>query len=159
MLRHAEAEQDGPSDAERALAERGHRDARECGAWLAGEGVAPDAALVSAALRARETWQEVCAGGGYDATLAVVDRGLYQAGPDAALDLVRLTDDEVGTLVVVGHNPTMQMLCLLLDDGEGTLDPSDDVPPCTAVVFEIEGPWGSLGSQGARSVARQVPGD
>ena len=36
-----------------------------------------------------------------------------------------MTDEAVGTLVVVGHNPTVGMLAQLLDDGEGPPDAVD----------------------------------
>ena len=38
LVRHAKAEAYGPSDAERALTERGHAEAHEAGRWLAARG-------------------------------------------------------------------------------------------------------------------------
>lgn len=156
MLRHAKAEDAGGSDLERRLTERGRLDAHACGRWLAAMGVAPDLALVSAAARTQETWSAVCDGGRYDASLGQVEPGLYDGGPEAVLESIRLVDEEVSALVVVGHNPTMQLLSLLLDDGTGVLDPSADFPTCTAVVFDVDAPWDRVGSQTARATARQV---
>jgi len=159
VMRHAKAEQDGPTDFERPLAERGHRDAADAGRWLAGQGIAPDHALVSAALRTRETWAAVAEGASW--TLEPeVDRGLYAAGPETALDLICLTPDEVGTLVVVGHNPTMAYLAQLLDSGEG--DPAvpealaGGFPTCAVAVFSYDGPWAGLGAGAADLVAAYV---
>ena len=73
-------------------------------------GVEPDAALVSDALRTQQTWQQVAAGAGWDEGIAVFSEGLYAAGTDTAFDLLRAVADDVRTLVVIGHNPTMGSL-------------------------------------------------
>lgn len=153
VMRHAKAEDSGPSDAERALAERGHRQAQATGRWLAEQGVVPDAALVSSARRTQETWRSLCDGAGFDAAVAAIEPGLYSAGPDSALDLVRLVDEDVTTLLVVGHNPTMEMVAMMLDDGAGELDPSAGYPTAALTVFELSGRWADLGHQGARALA------
>ena len=49
VMRHAKAEQTGPTDLERPLSPQGREDAAAAGAWLADRGVVPGAALVSAA--------------------------------------------------------------------------------------------------------------
>ena len=64
-------------------------------------------------------------GAGWSVT-PVVDDGLYSAGPDTALDLMRDTPAEARSLVVIGHNPTVAYLAQMLDDGEG--DPAVGVP-------------------------------
>lgn len=160
VMRHAKAEQDGTTDFDRRLAERGERDARAAGAWLAAQGVEPDAALVSAAVRTHQTWEAVAEGAGWDADVASYDEALYAAGPESALDLVRGVDDDVRTLVVVGHNPTVAYLAQLLDDGEGDEDASAEMvvgyPTSATTVLEVEGDWEDLDEAGARVVAFHV---
>ena len=63
VMRHAKAEQSGPSDFERQLSDRGTVDATEAGQWLANRGVEPHQALVSAAVRTQQTWEAVNEGG------------------------------------------------------------------------------------------------
>jgi phosphohistidine phosphatase len=58
-MRHSKAEQSGPSDFERELTDRGVLDATEAGQWLASRGIEPDQALVSSAVRTRQTWEAV----------------------------------------------------------------------------------------------------
>src|SRR5262249_12989468 len=118
VIRHAKAEQSGPTDFERQLTDRGVADATELGQWLAGRCVEPDHALVSSAVRAQQTWEAVNDGGGWDLE-GTSDDVLYEAGTESALDVIRETEDAYSTLVVVGHNPTMASLATLLDDGEG----------------------------------------
>ena len=56
VMRHAKAEQHGPSDFDRHLADRGVEEGSMAGRWLVEQGFEPDHVLVSAALRTRETW-------------------------------------------------------------------------------------------------------
>lgn len=155
VMRHAKAEQSGPTDFDRPLADRGHRDAVAAGEWLTGTSFEPEYALVSAALRTRETWASVAEGAGWDLD-ADFDRGLYAADNDAALDLVREIDDEVQRLIVIGHNPTMASLAQLLDDGDADSELADQLfagyPTSAVAVFEYDGSWADLDEGTARLV-------
>jgi phosphohistidine phosphatase len=149
VMRHGKAEATGPSDRERALARRGHADAGEAGRWLRDQGVAPDAALVSDALRAQQTWAAVAEGAGWDLE-PELSSSLYAAEPDAAIDLVRETDPGATTLVVIGHNPTMAYVAELLDDGEGEADATTALitrgfPTSGLAVFTVPGEWTAVG--------------
>jgi len=59
LLRHAKAEAEAASgdDFDRPLAARGRREAQAVAEHLAGLGLRPDVAVVSPALRTRETWE------------------------------------------------------------------------------------------------------
>jgi phosphohistidine phosphatase len=159
VMRHAKAEQSGPTDYERELSDRGVVDATEAGQWLANRGVEPDQALVSAAVRTEQTWEAVDQGGGWDLE-ATLDEVLYEAGTETALDLVRDTDDHVRTLVVVGHNPTMASLAALLDDGAGDDEAGNEMalgfPTSALVVFSYDGDWSDLDEASASVVAFHV---
>jgi len=158
-MRHAKAEQSGPSDFERELSDRGVADATEAGRWLASRGVEPDQALVSAAVRTQQTWEAVNEGGGWDLEGTFED-ALYEAGTESALDLVRETDPGISTLVVVGHNPTMASLATLLDDGEGDDEAGNEVatgfPTSAMAVLEYDGDWADLDEASASVVAYHV---
>lgn len=159
VMRHGKAEQMGPTDFDRALADRGHADAREAGGWLADQGFAPDHALVSAALRTRETWDALADGGGW-ALEAELDRGLYSAEPDTAIDLLGQVDPAVRRLVVIGHNPTMAYLAQLLGDGAAPEAPEQMVaggfPTSALAVFAYDGAWADLAEGSARLVTQHV---
>lgn len=164
VLRHAQAEPTAASDADRPLTAGGLAAARATGDWLAGVGVRVGppggVALVSAALRARQTYDAVAAAAGWEGG-ATHDPGLYSAGPDAALDLVRAVEKDVTDLVLVGHNPTMGYLAQLLDDGEGDQEATTALatrgfPPCAAAVLGLDGPWAGLTPGGARLAAFHV---
>lgn len=160
VVRHAQAEQHAGTDSERALTREGRDASRDVGAWLVRRGVRPDGALVSTATRTRETWAAICEGGGYDESVAAFERGLYSGGPESALDLVRLTDPAVRTLVLIGHNPTIGWLALGLDDGSTEVlgQAATGYPAAAVTVFELPGEWADLDEQGGRAVAYHVGG-
>ncbi len=154
LMRHAHARHAGPSDLERELTSAGLDASAEAGRWLRELGSKPEHALVSAAVRTRQTWQAVVEATGWELE-ASFDEGLYTSGPDTALDLVRAVPDEVTSLVVLGHNPTMGHLAQLLDDGE--CDPelassalAHGYPPGAVSVFCVAGSWAELEVGGAR---------
>ncbi|MGN0063114.1 MAG: SixA phosphatase family protein [Nocardioides sp.] len=162
VMRHAKAESTAASDFERALAPTGTAAAREAGAWLAAQGVRPDAVLVSAALRTRETWAAVRDSAGWSVE-ADETHALYTASPESALDLVRQQPSEVRELLLVGHNPTVAMLANLLEDGEGDDDATsaltlEGYPPGTLTVFDVEGGWSDLRFSTATLRAHHVGG-
>lgn len=159
VMRHAKAEQAARNDFERALTERGRADAEAAGAWLADQGWVPDHGLVSAALRTRETFECVAAGGDFSLE-PELDRTLYAAGPDSVLDLVRLVPADAQAVLVIGHNPTMASLAQLLDDGTGDADAmtemSGDFPTGALALFEYDGAWADLSWTGCRLAAFHV---
>jgi phosphohistidine phosphatase len=159
VIRHSKAEQSADTDHERGLLDRGRADATAAGQWLAGQGVVPDHALVSAATRAMETWAALVSGAGWDLEPSV-DEGFYAAGPETALDLLRRTPAEARVLVVVGHNPTIAHLAQLLDDGEGDPEASNAMasgfPTSAVAVFEYDGAWADLDLTSARLTSFHV---
>ena len=163
IMRHAKAEPTAPSDHERALAERGQHDAEAAGRWLGEQGIAPDAALVSDAVRTRQTWAQVATGAGWDDGVADFSEALYAAGADSAFDLLRETGAGVSTLVVIGHNPTMAYVAELIDDGDGDDEATTGMvtrgfPTSALAVFTVEGPWSELGPGTGRLEAFHVGG-
>ncbi len=156
LMRHARAGHANATDFDRPLAETGVGDAMNAGLWFAELGLTPDVALVSAAARAAATFSAVAMGAGWSVG-AQLDRGLYTADEQTALDLVRLVDESARTLVVVGHNPTIATLAHLLDDGEGepraAMAMAGGFTPASAAVFEYDGGWSGLDYAGARLAA------
>lgn len=117
LLRHAKSDRPaGVPDRERPLNGRGRRAAPAVGAHLAGEGSAPDLALVSPARRTQETWEAVAAILGAPQARTVPE--IYEAPWTDILAAVRAAPDEVTTLMVVGHNPGVSDLAGTLA-GEG----------------------------------------
>lgn len=152
-MRHAKAEPFASTDHARVLTERGHADAVATGAWLAEVGAVPDHAVVSTAVRARETWTDVAKGAGSEAE-TVLDEGLYHGGVDAALESLRGVSEDFRRVILVGHNPTAAYLVHMLDDGEGDDEAISGMlrgfPPSAVVVFDVGVPWSDLGTEVGR---------
>lgn len=106
LLRHAKSDWGaGASDHERPLNDRGVRAATAIGRFLATTGRAPERVLTSSAVRARTTAERAIASGRWDTDLVVLDE-LYLPSVDGVLAAVAEHGDDVGTLMVVGHEPT-----------------------------------------------------
>lgn len=146
LIRHAKALPDAPSDVQRRLAGRGRRDAAAAGEWLAGLGIVPDLVVVSPATRAQETWDAIAP------SLAVkvrrTDNRIYDNTVRDLRDVITETEDDVETLVLVGHNPSMHGLAITLSDGDG--DPAaelgvrTDYPTCGVAIFDVADSWSDL---------------
>jgi phosphohistidine phosphatase len=120
LLRHAKAETPGEMlDFERRLAPSGVADAGAVGSWLAEQGLRPDLVICSAATRTRQTWQYASAAlaaahPGAPSPEIRYEQGLYDGGRTEVIDLLRAVPDSVRTVLVVGHNPTMSDVSILL---------------------------------------------
>jgi len=156
LLRHAQAQQDarGPDEL-RALTEVGRHQARWVGQALATAGFEPEVALVSSAVRTRETWQLLAEAFEHEVDADVRDE-LYSATPGTVLELLRGVDERVRSVLVVGHEPTIsRSACLLAseDSNESYVDRVTlGIPTATLAVLELPGPWARLDPQGARLV-------
>lgn len=115
LLRHAKSTWDDTvaRDFDRPLNAKGHRAALAVGREMKALGLAFDAVIASPALRVKETLTEVASGYGEPLTPAF-DQRIYLAATATLLDIVRACDDGVERLLLVGHNPGMECLALLL---------------------------------------------
>jgi phosphohistidine phosphatase len=115
LFRHAKAErsQPGERDHGRVLAARGREDAPKLGAYMVRHGLIPDAVIVSTSARTRETWDRAATAFA-PAPPATAEERLYDAGPHAILQVVQKTNNRIGTLLVVGHNPGLHELAVML---------------------------------------------
>ena len=114
LLRHAKAVPgNGLDDSDRPLDERGRDAAKRMGRYLAKRGVRPELVLCSPSVRTRETLELVCAALG-GALEALYEDALYLAGEDALLERLEELSDDVASVMLVGHNPGVAELALLL---------------------------------------------
>jgi phosphohistidine phosphatase len=143
VMRHAKTgELPGGPDFDRALTERGRRDAAAAGRWLRVSGLQPDAVLCSPARRTRQTWLAVQAELGAAepgrAAAAQFDEQLYAAHAAAVQEIIAVTSPDVTTLLCVGHNPAMADLA-----AEATGQPLE-FPTAAIAVALLPGPWAAV---------------
>ncbi|TFD33427.1 SixA phosphatase family protein [Cryobacterium cryoconiti] len=139
LLRHAKSDWEGrQADLDRPLAARGLRQAPRAGARLAGLIHRIDLALVSPAVRARETWDLVAAELPEVPPTRIDDR-VYAATAGQLLAVVLALPDEAHSVVLVGHNPGFEDLAARLTGTEVAL------PTSALAVIAWDGSWTSAG--------------
>jgi phosphohistidine phosphatase len=157
LIRHAKAET-GRIDIERELAPRGRRDAITIGAYLAALDLKPDRVLVSPAARAGQTWAEASTAltGIADPQ---VDERIYDNTTQSLLSAIR-DSGEAQTLVLVGHNPSMETLALLLSsksaDPEAMAELAAGYATSGVAVFDVAGGFAETTPSTARLVRFHV---
>lgn len=139
LVRHAEAAPALVSDVDRPLTERGAAEAAGVGDWLAERGVAPDAVVVSPALRTRQTWERLAAALP-GAPQPALDPRLYRNTLDDYLDVVRDTDAGAAVLLLVGHAPSVAGLAAELLGG-----PAPSFSPGGRALLALEVDWADAG--------------
>jgi phosphohistidine phosphatase len=133
LLRHAKSSwKSGVPDHDRPLARRGRRAAKAIRRHLQEEGIEPELVLCSTARRAVETQERIePALGSSDVR---IERDLYGAGSDALLDRLRSVPDDVGSVMLIGHNPGLQLLALDLARPAAERDELEEKFPTAALV-------------------------
>lgn len=110
LWRHADAE-DGVVDMERELTAKGRKQAVAVGGWLAARMPAEARVLVSPAARAQQT------AAGLDRSFETVDAIRPGADPTEILGAADWPDAS-GTVLIVGHQPTLGEVASMLLFGE-----------------------------------------
>lgn len=173
LLRHAKSAWPEVPDHDRPLARRGRRDAPAIGRWLRDAGLPPDQVLCSTARRASETWQLTRAGLGTGPPVSFDDR-VYQASAEQLLELIRRISPETRTLLVVGHDPAVPELALLLAAAAPSAGGSArngtalsvmvdrmraKFPTAAVALFEFTGDWDQVTPGSARLTCFMTPRD
>lgn len=115
--------------------------------------------MCSTARRTRQTWDLVS--DELDATTPVTpDARLYQASNGEWLGVVRDIPAHIRTLILVGHNPGVQDLVLMLTseaDGYALEQTRTEFPTSAIAVLCLPGPWSGLEPRAARLTEMVVP--
>lgn len=154
LLRHGKSSWKDRSlpDSDRPLNDRGRRAAALVGEYLHREEIRPGLILCSTARRARETLAGLQTVLG-DGVPALVEEALYLAEPEALLRRLNGVDDSVPSVMVIGHNPGLQELTLVLagDGGDPRNRIASKYPTAALAVLRAAVPrWRDLRPGGAR---------
>jgi len=145
-------------DHDRPLSKRGRRDAETMARNLASRGGKPDLGLCSTAARARATLAPLLER--LKPKRVLLDRDLYLAPGSALLEYLRKTDEDVGTALLVGHNPGLHELALLLADPESPVELpplSGKFPTGALASFRFAPAWSRLKPRAATLIAYVTP--
>ena len=166
ILRHAKSSWDDPklSDHARPLNARGRKSAAAMRRAMLDLGLAPDVVLVSSArrtlqtLEALEPWDE-------QPLIEPMDQ-LYLAGAAQLLDVLRDVSETVRSVLLIGHNPGLHDLAMLLvgssamaTDSPNILRLAEGYPTGALTEFSIPGLWSQLGEGGGRLLRFLAPRD
>jgi phosphohistidine phosphatase len=169
VLRHAKSSWDDPvlDDHERPLAPRGRRAVKLLGEYLRRQRIEPAQVLCSPARRTVETYDGVAPAGELH-----LEPELYLASGDDVLERLRRVPKSTPSVMVIGHNPAMQVLILRLTGANDKSKPLGDdtaqarldevqrkFPTGALATLTFDGPWSELLPGGAELVDFVRPRD
>ena len=166
LMRHAKSSWDDPklSDHARPLNARGRHAAAAMRQAMHELGLAPDIVLVSTArrtlqtLEALEPWD--------DTPLVEPMDALYLATAPQLLQALRGVAETARSVLLVGHNPGLHELAMLLVGAQGmglggsmTRRLAEGYPTGALAEFSVAGSWRTLGEGGGRLLRFLCPRD
>jgi phosphohistidine phosphatase len=147
LLRHAKSDRDtAVEDHERPLNRRGRETARRVGKRLPSALGTIDLVLCSPSLRTRQTAELVLAGFAIPPCI-LYEKALYLAGRAGLLRQLRGLDESLGAVLVIGHNPGLHELALVLaaaDSPDYAALAGGKFPTAVRASFMIDGAWADL---------------
>jgi len=163
LLRHAKTQADGPTDAARELAPKGQRQASHLAKSFVDNGVKPELALVSSAIRAQQTWKLAAAGKPKIKCPSQILDALYGASVADVLGVLRVVSPSLQTVVVVGHEPTMAACAAYLaakgSDETALAQVKVGLSTASWALLQSDYPWIEWGAKSARLLAVRRPQD
>ncbi len=144
LVRHAKANHSAEGgDQQRSLSDAGKIQAQKLGESLKAHLEQVDTVLLSPAVRAQETWQEMAQGAGLtEATMPKVKVRdvIYSGSPEQLLETVRL-ESEKETSLLVGHEPTISGLATQVVKEGGAGEVQTGMPTGSAVFVTASKDW------------------
>jgi phosphohistidine phosphatase len=144
VLRHGEAHNQAPTDAERELTDAGRAEVLRSASHL--QGVALDAIYASPYVRAQQTARLVHEVLGHAEPIRTVSWLTPDQSPDAVI--TQLDALGLASVLLVSHQPLVGTLLGLLEKGRA----SHEHPMGTASLAELEGEWPLAGLMTLKSL-------
>ena len=109
LIRHAKSSWDHPElkDLERPLIDSGIQKTGKIIQYLNKKDVAADLIISSPAVRALETARLIAQGIEYPPENIQIETAIYEAGVDDYFEVISHLSDEINTVMIFGHNPTI----------------------------------------------------
>jgi phosphohistidine phosphatase len=160
LFRHGKSDwSTGVDDYHRPLKDRGKRGAQRIGVWLAQQKMIPDLIVTSPAERALVSAQKACKAMGNGDEGIQRDRRIYAAGLDELLEVLGDCPSDAGRVMLVGHNPGLEVLLDWLTGGAVAV-PEDGklLPTATLARLQMPADWRALVAGCARLDSITRPG-
>ena len=109
IVRHAKSSWDdfSLSDHDRPLSKTGVRKTGHIIEYLQKKGIKPDLFMSSSALRAKTTAFQIAGGLGVPAEKVKIEKQLYHADADSIYSTLLDLPDDIDSVMLFGHNPTL----------------------------------------------------
>ena len=160
LLRHGKSSWSDSTlaDIDRPLAPRGERAARTLAKYIRRKRIRPALVLCSPALRTRQTLEAVEASLGKRCAVEVVPQ-LYAASEQELLERLQALPEPVTSVMLIGHNPGLHNLALLLASGGADLPQLEEKFPTGALATLVvhSESWTALSPGEAELVDYVVP--
>jgi phosphohistidine phosphatase len=163
VLRHAKSSWDDPGldDHERPLAPRGRRAVKVLAEHIRERGISPGQVLCSPSRRTIETLEGIALDGE-----PLIEGKLYTATGSEIVERLRQIPEEIESVMVIGHNPAMQMLVLRLASGRAAIGQDSNLaevqrkfPTGALATLALDCAWSELGPGRAQLTGLVRPKD
>jgi phosphohistidine phosphatase len=160
LLRHGKSSWSDSTlaDVDRPLAPRGERASKRIAKYMREKRIRPALVLCSPSLRTRQTLAAIDRSLGKACTVELVPQ-LYLASGRELFEQLRALPESVGSVMLIGHNPGLQNLALVLASGGADLPRLEGKFPTGALAtlaVDCEG-WAALKPGDAEIVDYVVP--
>ncbi len=155
IVRHAKSVPYGyDDDFHRDLTDRGIHDAEKISSKLKEMGISPDLIIASPATRTMHTAHIFIKNMGYEFSLIRQEPALYEGlTTQSFVDLLHELPENVQTVFVFGHNPTVYYLAYNLVKYFNS-----DMPTCSTVALDFPvDKWTDLSARGGQLAFQYVP--
>jgi phosphohistidine phosphatase len=134
FMRHAKSKEFAPeeSDFERSVSKKGYKDINTIGSYLKLRGVLPDLVLSSCALRAQQSTTALMEKLGYSGEITYLNQ-LYLTSPQEIIEILKIQDDDLEKLFIMGHHPYLTELVNQL-----SLEHISKIPSTGMVALEFD---------------------
>jgi len=135
LVRHAKSSwnDSGQSDFDRPLNNRGLKNAPEMGKRLSDNAYRVVNIISSPANRAISTAKIIAEEINFDIQNIVLNEHIYEASLGTLFKLIEQLDDQVNSVMLVGHNPGFTALCNYLSNAR-----IDNMPTCSIAQIKFE---------------------
>lgn len=150
LLRHGKSDwATNTTDFYRPLKNRGKRQVRSMGIWLAEKNLVPDIIISSPAVRALKSAEKIGKTMGLDPSIIYTEQRIYEAQLCDLLQVLSEITDTLQRILLVGHNPGLEELLKHLAGKQAVPRDGKLLRTATLAYLRLKHDWPSLGANDA----------
>lgn len=159
IMRHAKSDWNTgiAKDFDRPLNKRGNASAPKMGQWLREQNLTPDWLISSPAMRTRQTASLVCAQLGIESEKVYWEQRIYEASLPDLLGILAECPDVANCILMIGHNPGMELLLLHLCPNVPAQTDGKLMPTAALARIRLPNDWSYLRAGCGELLALQKP--